>query len=340
MNNYLYWDYKKLNLLRFNFLRNIFVIIFFVCTNSCNSPKGPFTFSKSYDTLYVSEKTIDKMSTEEAKQMYIDTGNDIYYRRFSTYYIENNFLYRLISTNKYEKNDYNFYFESFSGFFPRLKSGILCMDSLDKITANQLISRMKAAAEAGDGISNIYLAEMYMDGNGVVKDESKAKELIIKATELGKRERIRREKNEIYIDRYGIKYKFIHDKIEKQVDNNSTSSITTCCIQPFADSIDQRKICRLGDIQAYKRMKELYKSKGVEREVIFYSIVMANRYNYPPAYFDIYMCLWKAFNGGKKADLWDMTRFDIKSKEFAMFYLKKAVVSGNQQAREIIMKQY
>jgi hypothetical protein len=96
-----------------------------------------------------------------------------------------------------------------------------------------------------------------------------------------------------------------------------------------------------GDVKAYNRLKILYTKqlRASEREIIFYSLFMANKYHYAPAYFDVYTCLWQAFNGGKYAELWDMTHFDPKSKKMALYYLKQSAALGNKQAIYILNKQ-
>jgi len=45
-----------------------------------------------------------------------------------------------------------------------------------------------------------------------------------------------------------------------------------------------------------------------------------------------------AFNGGKDAEQWDMTRFDPKSREFALFYLKRGASLGNKVCEDILLK--
>jgi hypothetical protein len=102
----------------------------------------------------------------------------------------------------------------------------------------------------------------------------------------------------------------------------------------------QKAICLHGDTIMYQRVKQLYRDYHIEREVFFYSFIMANRYHYVPAYYDVYMCLWQAFNGGKKAKLWDMTRFDPKSREMALRYLKMGAKRGNKDALRILIKYY
>ncbi len=102
----------------------------------------------------------------------------------------------------------------------------------------------------------------------------------------------------------------------------------------------QKAICLHGDTIAYQKVKKLYRDYNIEREVFFYSFVMANRYHYLPAYYDVYVCLWQAFNGGKHAMLWDMTRFDPKSREMALHYLKMGAKRGNKDALRVLIRYY
>ena len=102
----------------------------------------------------------------------------------------------------------------------------------------------------------------------------------------------------------------------------------------------KKSIYEKGDIKAYEAVKKLFAQKGESYEVLFYSMMMANRHHYKPAYFDVYICLWQAFNMGKRVEIWDMTRFDPKTREMALYYLELSAKNGNSRAKEILLKQY
>ncbi|MTK53910.1 hypothetical protein [Paludibacter sp.] len=115
---------------------------------------------------------------------------------------------------------------------------------------------------------------------------------------------------------------------------------TTCCVHSIESDALHKQITQ-GNIKAYELVKELYKQKGELYEVIFYSMMMANKYHYTQAYMDVYLCFWHAFNDDdKNAAIYDLSRFDPKSGQMAMFYLKEAAKRGNQQAKDILKKQY
>ena len=77
-----------------------------------------------------------------------------------------------------------------------------------------------------------------------------------------------------------------------------------------------------GDTAAYEELGYADIESGHHEEKLVYAIFMAHRYNYPPAYFDVYSCLKLVSESyGRK--------MDEKTKEMAIRYLKKAVELKN-----------
>lgn len=327
---------------------------------SCKDKTSPTISSKQYstdiqdkyiyikgDTVCIDSSFISDLSETELKQRFIDTGNNEYYIRFCSSNRERNFLYNLISANKWNNIESNYDFYLLFEFFFR-DSLLKCVniDSLDQISKVQVMDKLQAAANSKAWLAKKKLATHYKYGIGINQDTKKASDLNLQAN---------RESEEIW-------KKIDKTKLEKKMSRVIENSGMQICIKSFVTPPekkeqdisypiyigtpsfgsleDQHLVCNNGDVNAYNRIKEFYKEKKVEREMIFFSIVMANKYNYGPACFDVYNCLWQAFNGGKEAEPWDMTRFDPKSREFALFYLKKGASLGNRFCKEILLMQF
>ena len=83
-----------------------------------------------------------------------------------------------------------------------------------------------------------------------------------------------------------------------------------------------RQLVLKGDTAAYNELRYADIESGHDEEKLVYAIFMAHRYNYPPAYFDVYSCLKLVSESyGRK--------MDEKTKEMAIRYLKKAVELKN-----------
>ena len=88
-----------------------------------------------------------------------------------------------------------------------------------------------------------------------------------------------------------------------------------------------------GDTAAFDDLVVAFMDKGHEEENLVYAIFMAHRYNYPPAYFDVYSCLKIVSESyGRK--------MDKKTKELAIEYLKKAAELKNCSAMIALRSMY
>jgi hypothetical protein len=93
-----------------------------------------------------------------------------------------------------------------------------------------------------------------------------------------------------------------------------------------------------GNIKAYNDTKADYKDCDSDFEMLLFSVIMADKYNYKPAYLDTYLYLWKTFNYHQKRDLWNLSDFDPKTKSYALYHLRKAASFGDKQANDILSK--
>lgn len=86
-----------------------------------------------------------------------------------------------------------------------------------------------------------------------------------------------------------------------------------------------------GDSSAYYTLRNQYFDYGYER-FLPYALVMANRYDYSQAYFDVFDCLLLAY--GTEWD--DIALLDSASRNMAIEYLEKASKKGHSQAKEVL----
>jgi TPR repeat protein len=74
-----------------------------------------------------------------------------------------------------------------------------------------------------------------------------------------------------------------------------------------------------GDTVAYDELAIAYMDEKYDEEYLIYSLIMANKYNYPPAYYNVYYCLTSVFEHHSYAEIDEIT------KEMAIRYLKRGV---------------
>lgn len=94
-----------------------------------------------------------------------------------------------------------------------------------------------------------------------------------------------------------------------------------------SDSELEKLVIEKGDTTAYYELSINYLDYPSER-FLPYALIMANKYNYPQAYFDVYDRLWYLYDSPDS--------LDNTSKEMALEYLRKAASKGHIQAREIL----
>lgn len=91
----------------------------------------------------------------------------------------------------------------------------------------------------------------------------------------------------------------------------------------------RERIIKDGDTMAYRHFVDSCQSISLRpySHYLFFSIVMANKYNYVPANYDIYMALHDVFLYNKK-----LGKMDKKTRAMSMFYLKRGAYNGFQSA--------
>lgn len=71
-----------------------------------------------------------------------------------------------------------------------------------------------------------------------------------------------------------------------------------------------------GDTTAFNKLRIVYSNWGLSNDIIEYALIMANKYNYPPAYICVYEEIVK-YNGG------DIEKCPAQAKHLALAYLEQ-----------------
>ncbi|BES62599.1 hypothetical protein [Dysgonomonas capnocytophagoides] len=110
-----------------------------------------------------------------------------------------------------------------------------------------------------------------------------------------------------------------HKKKEnKEIPINYTST---------SDTFLKKRIIECGDTASYQTLWYSYLDSPQPEEFLYYAMIMANKYNYPQAYYDVYLCL---------ANTTDVDKLDDATKKIVVEYLVKASERGQDQASEVL----
>lgn len=96
-----------------------------------------------------------------------------------------------------------------------------------------------------------------------------------------------------------------------------------------------------GSKEYYNELRKYYFKIGFYK-FFSWALFMANKYNYPQAYFDVYYSLYDLNTLGKykKDNNMSLDKLDKKTQKLAIEYLTKATEKGHNQAKEILGKYY
>lgn len=117
----------------------------------------------------------------------------------------------------------------------------------------------------------------------------------------------------------------------KKSETNSNESIRSMNQPTVSESELKEAILYNGDTSAYYELSVSYFDHSIQEEFLFYSLIMANKYDYPQAYFDVYFYLTQIFSS-------DINNIDESSANLAIYYLLKANEKGHHQAKDIVEK--
>lgn len=87
-------------------------------------------------------------------------------------------------------------------------------------------------------------------------------------------------------------------------------------------------VLKKGDIAAYDELSIAYLNEKYLAEYLLYSIIMADKYNYPRAYFQVYHCLTYAYKFNLHSE------FDEDTKNLALKYLKMGAELRDPESME------
>ena len=116
------------------------------------------------------------------------------------------------------------------------------------------------------------------------------------------------------------------------------------CNEPKMQSINQtdkplkelkEKIVKTGDTVSYEELSTAYMDYSIG-EFLPYALLMANKYNYPQAYFDVYESLVLMQSSG----LDTIESLDPQSLKMALDYLKLSSEKGLPVAKKILGQYY
>ena len=90
----------------------------------------------------------------------------------------------------------------------------------------------------------------------------------------------------------------------------------------------KQRIITKGDTSAYKNLRiEYLDRKFYDDEILFYSIIMSNKYCYPPAFFDVYFHLTSIYEHNNK-----IGKIDNRTIKMALDFLNKGVELNDYDA--------
>lgn len=101
---------------------------------------------------------------------------------------------------------------------------------------------------------------------------------------------------------------------------------------PECEDTLKKAVLYEGDPKSYRLLRRAYLHYyTIRHEFLFYSIIMAHKYDHPQAYFDVFHNLTKVY--------WDdLTKMDERSAEMAIEYLIIASEKEHHQAKNMVEK--
>ena len=126
-------------------------------------------------------------------------------------------------------------------------------------------------------------------------------------------------------------FTFYHFNFEKKVLVKSVSMNNTRPIKEL-----KKLVLSKGDTIAYKELRIAYLNVNYyEEEYLLYSIIMADKYNYPKAYYYVYKCLTSIFEFHNYTG-----KIDEKTKDLALKYLKEGVELNDGESTHVLSELY
>lgn len=109
--------------------------------------------------------------------------------------------------------------------------------------------------------------------------------------------------------------------------------------------LKEKVVCE-GDIQAYQKLIDIYSDDWNLEDLLSYSLIMANKYNYSEAYYYVFKILTSMPNinadicAEEKCLSQGLYCLDDRTKEIAISYFKDAIYNGSILASEALVNRY
>ncbi|MEO6230422.1 MAG: hypothetical protein ABJB11_13705 [Ferruginibacter sp.] len=101
---------------------------------------------------------------------------------------------------------------------------------------------------------------------------------------------------------------------------------------PYSLDSLKRKILNKGDTNSYHALRIIYLDHPSEN-LLFWALIMANKFQYSQAYYDVYYTLLVS---SKKINDSDINMLDDQTKNMALRYLNLAAQKGDMNAIDIL----
>lgn len=124
---------------------------------------------------------------------------------------------------------------------------------------------------------------------------------------------------------------------KKNINNLSDVTIlgdTIVTMNSYDFDVDkaQYNVIKHGDIESYLNIKQYQIERAVYSDFIYYALIMSDKYHYPQAYYDVYICLFDTYD--------NKDELGSELKKMGIEYLKKAAELGVLCAKEDLGKMY
>jgi len=127
-----------------------------------------------------------------------------------------------------------------------------------------------------------------------------------------------------------IIFTFFHLVACNQKSEKESKNVEKSINQPTRSmSVLKGLVLTKGNEDAYYELKMAYLDFEYPEEFLLYAMIMANKYDFAQAYFDVYDCF-------VEINRLDITKIDQKSANLAIDYLIKAKDKNHEQAQEIV----
>lgn len=123
---------------------------------------------------------------------------------------------------------------------------------------------------------------------------------------------------------FGTLFFFVENKKEKEVRHKEIAYVGVDVIK--------KNVLLNGSINDYCNLKKIFDKTVNPEEILYYSLIMANKYNYVPANYDVYKVLTDFFARNNLGEL------DPETKQFAESYLEYGAKNGDSIAKVVYDK--